>query len=329
MTREVDDYTGKFKIRGVVPRVLRDLVVLLSRSSAPLSWKELTRLSIRQGACIDRKTDRPFSNSRMYHHTLVLRCMGFVHTPRRGLYAPLSPFAPLLAAAARFNSDDLAPQEALLLADGLFRCPPTREFLTWFVTRPNTLTATRFPNQAIPINITDSATDHLTLQDAQSRTHTFEGKTEVNRMRWGIIQLCLDIGLIDRLKMPLSSNRPSGQNQILFPIQVNQTISLTSFRQALLGASQELVSPSGRIYIPDLMHSLCTSYTISTARFKELLKALVREEPSRFYLEKTSSTAITGFESSFLKLNNTWRATLVISPDSGSDAPGETEDHHE
>lgn len=297
----------------MVPTVLRDLVVLLSHSSVSLSWKELARLSVRQGVCIDRKTDKPFSNSRTYHHSLVLRCMGFVYTPRRGLYALLSPFGPQLAAAASFRSDELAPQEALLLADGLFRCPPTREFLSWFVTRPNTLTATDFPNHAMPINVTHSATDHLTLQDAQGRTHRFEGKTEVNRMRWGIIQLCLDIGLIDRLKMPPSSNRPSGQNQILFPIQVNQTISLTSFRQALLGASRELVSPSGRVYIPDLMHSLCTSHNISTDRFKELLKALVRVEPSRFYLEKTSSTAITGYEGSFLMLNNTWRATLVIS----------------
>lgn len=239
--------------------------------------------------------------------------MGFVYTPRRGLYTSLSPFGPQLAAAARFKADDLAPQEALLLADGLFRCPPTREFLTWFVTRPNTLNATNFPNLAIPINITDSATDELTLQDAEGRAHRFEGKTEVNRMRWGIIQLCLDIGLIDQLKMPASSNFPRGRNHIFFPIKINQSISLTSFRQALLSASTELVSPSGRIFIPDLMHSLCTSLKISTGCFKKLLKTLVRQEPSSFYLEKTSSTAITGFESSFLRFNNTWRATLVIS----------------
>jgi hypothetical protein len=295
-------------IRPIDIPTLRDILVMISKKG-PIKIGELAKVCTDSGILGPGRKRPELSEGRINHYAAAMRCMQFV---RRGRFFTLqAPYGESLVQVANFGSKELRLDERIEFSEGLFRCVTTRKLLGLFVASVAPSSYEDFVNRASPVYL--SRREGIIVLSSTSHGKRMELKTpnEVMSVRWGSLPLCIDVGVIDDIKVRPSKMLSEEHSHIIFPVDLMRLWTVSDFGQMV----ESLITKRGdhgKLPIPELVYHGCVEARMPCASFHEMLKELYERERSRFYFDRVPGTRVEGYEKSYPRIGGQYRSVVRL-----------------
>lgn len=293
---------------------LRDILVLIAKNQ-PVRKAHLITKCEKEGLLKSESKNRRLSSSRIYHYTAALDCMEFVRRIKvQGLgeyYTVRKPHGEAFTKIARFKSA-ISLTERAAFAEALFRCDATKRILTFFVKDSDPTSYGEFLNTAHPAYMIEKPGSLTLVSDYSSKSQRLTSSYDLISIRWGSLQMCLNVGVVDDLRIRSSEHVPKEKTHVVFPVDMLRAWTLKSFGDFVKRMIIKWGRRPGILSMPELIYHGCVEGRIQIDRFHMLLQELYSAEPAKFYFDRVPSVPSLGFAKGYPMLGGQHRSVVRL-----------------
>jgi hypothetical protein len=274
----------------------------------PIKRHELVEICTDAGILGPGRKRPELSAGRINHYLAAMRCMQLVRPGR--FFVLQAPYGQSLATIAHYKSKKLHLDERLEFAGGLFRCGATQILLGLFVDGPPPSSYEDFLNRASPAYLSHKR-GATVLSSSFAKTRELKTKIDVMSVRWGSLRLCIDMGVIDDIRVPPSKGVRQERSHAVFPVDLVRSWTLSDIDK-LIESYVVKLGDNGALSIPELVYHCCVYGRISHETFHSMLNELNSKEPTRFYFDRVPISAIIGYEKAYPKIGGQYRSVVRL-----------------
>jgi hypothetical protein len=295
-------------IRPIDICTLRDILVVISKK-APIKRGELAKVCTDVGILGPGRKRAKLSSGRINHYVAVMRCMRFVRLGRFFTLKP--PYGESLIGVAHFRSAKLYLDEQIEFAEGLFRCETTKNLLGLFADGTLPSSYQDFLNRASTVYLRQHQGVIELGSASLGKKLELRTKKEIMAVRWGPLQLAINVGAIDEIRVRPSEALPEEYSHIVFPVDLMRTWTVNDFEKLVESLIMKW-GDGGTLSIPELVYRGCLSGRISHTAFQELLNELYEKERTRFYFDRVPITTVEGYEKAYPRIGGQYRSLVRL-----------------
>jgi len=274
----------------------------------PIKRRELAEICTDAGILGPGRKRAELSEGRVNHYAAVMRCMQLVRSGR--FFVLQAPYGESLVAIAHFGSKRLHLEERIEFAEGLFRCGATRTLLGLFVDGALPSSYEDFLNRASPIYLNQHE-GGIVLSSTYGKIQELKTPKDIMSVRWGSLQLCIDVGVIDDVRVRPSKTVPEERSHVVFPVDVMRTWILKDFGE-LVESRIVTWGDDGTLSVPELVYHCCVDGRIFHETFHGMLNELYEKKPTRFYFNRVPITGTRGYEKAYPKIGGQYRSVVRL-----------------
>jgi hypothetical protein len=291
-----------FPIRQVNLDAVLSLLSLIFEHDG-LSWTEIQHLRDVDPSFRSVGSKKKFSRSRMYHHLVVLRCMGLVEGDAQRRYH-VNPDHRNEVTMAIAGKED----KAQLLLKGCFRCSPILNFLSMFTDYRKPRNLDDFIQWSKPIRLLEDKRNYVKIKTSKGDIVELEDEPNVNLVRWGAFSICRDLEIIDELRIPIDVGVSEEECHSIFPTISGKSIAIEEFKDIVVRRLRSRKDAS--MSIPTLIYLLCITEKLRVGVVRELIGSLASRYGSDFYFDRMPLISAEGYMESYITIEGEIRSTI-------------------